>query len=86
MVEGNQADCTMEAVENVVRLADFRRRKAQQAQAQRATAGAEPGAQYFCLRCEAEEFRLYASGTIHCAKCGALIRNINIAAKEPAAS
>jgi DNA-directed RNA polymerase subunit RPC12/RpoP len=67
----------MEAVENVVRLAEFRRRKAQ-AQAQRATASTEPGAQYFCLRCEAEEFRLYASGTIHCAKCGALIRNIHV--------
>lgn len=71
----------MESVENVVRLAEFRRRKAQ---AQRAAAGTEPGAQYFCLRCEAEEFRLYASGTVHCAKCGALIRNINVAAKEPA--
>ena len=65
----------MEAVENIVRLADFRRRKAM---AQRAGAGAEPGAQYFCLRCEAEEFRLFASGIVHCAKCGALIRNINV--------
>ena len=66
----------MEAVENVVRLAEFRRRKQQ---AQRAvTTTAEPGSQYFCLRCEAEEFRLFATGTIHCAKCGALIRNINV--------
>ena len=75
----------MEAVENIVRLAEFRRRKAQ-AQAQRATAGAEPGAQYFCLRCEADEFRLFAGGTIHCAKCNALIRNINVSQREPAAS
>ena len=75
----------MEAVENIVRLAEFRRRKAQ-AQAQRAAAGTEPGAQYFCLRCEAEEFRLYATGTIHCAKCGALIRNIGVAPSETAAS
>ena len=65
----------MEAVENIVRLADFRRRKAL---AQRAAASAEPGSQYFCLRCEAEEFRLYASGTVHCAKCGALIRNVKV--------
>jgi DNA-directed RNA polymerase subunit RPC12/RpoP len=65
----------MEAVQNVVRLAEFRRRKQL---AQRATTTAEPGAQYFCLRCEAEEFRLYATGTIHCAKCGALIRNIHV--------
>jgi ribosomal protein L37AE/L43A len=60
-------------MENVVRLSEFRRRKRL---AQRATTTAEPGSQYFCLRCEAEEFRLYATGTIHCAKCGALIRNI----------
>jgi len=65
----------MDAVENVVRLAEFRRRKAL---AQRAGASAEPGAQYFCLRCEAEEFRLFATGTVHCAKCGALIRNIHV--------
>ena len=65
----------MDAVENVVRLAEFRRRKAM---AQRAAASAESGAQYFCLRCEHEEFRLYASGTIHCARCGALIRNIKV--------
>lgn len=78
----NQTDSKMEAMENVVRLADFRRRKAQ---AQRATAGTEPGAQYFCLRCEAEEFRLFATGAIHCAKCGALIRNINIKSSPQAA-
>jgi DNA-directed RNA polymerase subunit RPC12/RpoP len=59
---------------NVLRLAEFRRRRP----AQRAVARAEPGSQYFCLRCEAEEFRLYASGMIHCARCGALIRNINV--------
>ena len=73
----------MEAVENIVRLADFRRRKAM---AQRAGASTEPGAQYFCLRCEAEEFRLFASGIVHCAKCGALIRNINVAPKDSGAS
>jgi DNA-directed RNA polymerase subunit RPC12/RpoP len=73
----------MEAVENVVRLAEFRRRKEQ---AQRATTTAEPGSQYFCLRCEAEEFRLYASGTIHCAKCGALIRNILVSVTSQTAS
>ena len=62
-------------MENVVRLSEFRRRKRP---AQRATTTAEPGSRYFCLRCEAEEFRLYATGTIHCAKCGALIRNIHV--------
>lgn len=60
---------------NVVRLADVRRRRQM---AQRAAASAEPASQYFCLRCEAEEFRLYSSGMIHCARCGALIRNIRV--------
>ena len=73
----------MEAVENVIRLADARRRKQL---AQRAAQSSDPAAQYFCLRCEHEEFRLYSSGTIHCAKCGALIRNILVNPKEPVAS
>ena len=73
----------MAAVENVVRLAEFRRRKAL---ARRAGASAEHGAQYFCLRCEAEEFHLFATGTIHCAKCGALIRNIAATHKDSGAS
>ena len=63
----------MDAVANVVRLSEFRRRKAQP---QRASA--QSGAQYFCIRCEADEFRLYAVGSIHCARCGALIRNITV--------
>jgi len=73
----------MDAMANVVRLAEFRRRKRL---AQRAAASPESGAQYFCLRCEADEFRLYAGGTINCARCGALIRNINVAPREPVAS
>jgi ribosomal protein L37AE/L43A len=73
----------MEAMENVVRLADARRRKQL---AQRAAQSSDPAAQYFCLRCENEEFRLYSSGMVHCAKCGALIRNILVNPKEPAAS
>lgn len=70
-------------MENVVRLAEFRRRKTL---AQRAGARAAPGAQYFCLRCEAEDFRIYASGTVHCAKCGALIRNLTVAPKDSGTS
>lgn len=33
---------------------------------------------YFCLRCDAERFQLYATGVIHCAQCGALMRNISV--------
>jgi hypothetical protein len=33
---------------------------------------------YFCLRCDAERFQLYATGVIHCGQCGALMRNISV--------
>jgi hypothetical protein len=78
-----ESDTYMESSGNVVRLADHpRRRKA----SQRALAAPDPGSQYFCLRCETDQFRLYASGVIHCARCGALMRNINVSGREPPVS
>jgi ribosomal protein L37AE/L43A len=59
-------------MENVVRLADYRRRRAGRG------ARRDSGAQYYCLRCDGDEFRLYASGMVHCAHCGALMRNLLI--------
>ena len=48
-----------------------------------APAAAPAGApHYFCLRCDAERFQLYATGTIHCAQCGALMRNISVTEGE----
>lgn len=63
-------------MENIVRLAEYRsrRRKA----ARRATP--DIGAQYFCTRCDSDEFKLSAAGMIHCAHCGALMRNLSVAA------
>jgi len=63
-------------MENVVRLADYRRRRQK---ARRAAAAADSEPQYFCLRCDAYEFRIYASGKVHCAHCGALIANLALA-------
>ncbi len=61
------------AQDNVVRLAEYRKRR-------RPVAARRPqpswGAQYYCLRCDGDEFRLYASGSVHCAHCGALMRNL----------
>ena len=66
---------TMEiAQDNVLRLADYRRRRRQATS--RRTPPASCSAQYYCLRCDADEFRLYASGSVHCAHCGALMRNL----------
>jgi ribosomal protein L37AE/L43A len=60
-------------MENIVRLADYRKRRKP---AQRAVAPGESGAQYFCTRCDSDEFKLSAAGMVHCAHCGALMRNL----------
>jgi ribosomal protein L37AE/L43A len=57
-------------MENIVRLADYRSRRKPRRPA------AAPGAEYFCTRCDSGEFRLSAAGMVHCAHCGALMRNL----------
>lgn len=34
------------------------------------------GPQYYCLRCDADQFKVYASGLVHCGSCGSLMRNL----------
>ena len=73
------------AGENVVRLADYRAKRRPRAARAAATAGWGP--QYYCLRCDGDEFKLYASGSVHCTHCGSLMRNLFIGAsksEEPA--
>jgi ribosomal protein L37AE/L43A len=62
-------------MENIVRLAEYRQRKKA---ARPATPAPSPdcGSQYFCTRCDADEFKLSALGMVHCAHCGALMRNL----------
>jgi hypothetical protein len=71
--------------ENVVRLADYRmKRRAREA---RAATVQGWGPQYYCLRCDGDEFKLYASGGVHCSHCGSLMRNLFIngtKSEEPA--
>ena len=68
----------MAQMENVVRLADYRRRRAGRG----APRAQDSGAQYYCLRCDGDEFRLYATGVVHCAHCGALMRNLLVASTK----
>jgi hypothetical protein len=71
-------------MENIVRLAEYRKRR----QAQRAAApagSADTGSQYFCTRCDGGEFRLTALGMVHCAHCGALMRNLLVSPSSSAA-
>ena len=34
------------------------------------------GNQWFCTRCDSETFRVFSTGNIHCANCGARMRNL----------
>ena len=63
-------------MENIVRLAEYRKRKAARRPASVPASDQAAGAQYFCTRCDADEFRLSALGMVHCAHCGALMRNL----------
>jgi ribosomal protein L37AE/L43A len=61
-------------MENIVRLAEYRKRRKRAPQASESLPPA--GALYFCTRCDSGEFRLSAQGMVHCAHCGALMRNL----------
>jgi DNA-directed RNA polymerase subunit RPC12/RpoP len=66
-------------MENIVRLAEYRKRRlaAKRGRAPSVPESAnEPGAQYFCTRCDSGEFKLSALGMVHCAHCGSLMRNL----------
>ncbi len=64
----------------IVDLSDFRAtRTAEPREAPAPQAGIKPGPHYFCTRCETDRFRLFSSGSVHCAQCGALMRNITVA-------
>lgn len=67
-------------MENIVLLDEYRK---QRKPARRAAPSSgidhskDPtGAQYFCTRCDSDEFRLSALGMVHCAHCSALMRNL----------
>ena len=59
-------------MENIVHLDQYRKAR----QSARTAARAPDAPRFFCLSCDSDHFKLYASGTVHCASCGALIRNL----------
>lgn len=63
------------STDNVVRLAEYRKRRNA---APQKSAAQDWGPQYYCLRCDGDEFKLYASGVVHCAHCGSMMRNLLI--------
>ena len=67
---------------NVVRLADYRKRRRRPAPAKHVMTGRDGAPQYYCLRCDADEFKLYASGSVHCSHCGSLMRNLFVSSQQ----
>ena len=62
---------------NVVQLDQYR--KARQPVRTQVSVSSVPDAEhYFCMRCDGDRFMAYCSGAIHCAHCGALMRNIAV--------
>ena len=71
--------------QNVIRLAEYRSKRRRRAT--RVAVLQDWGPQYYCLRCDGDEFKLYASGIVHCAHCGSLMRNLLVSgskSEEPA--
>ena len=64
----------------IVQLDSYRKKTRRTPTAATRLAAAAP--HYFCLRCDTERFQLYATGVIHCAQCGALMRNISVVEGE----
>jgi len=64
----------------IVQLDKYRKARRPQRPAPASQLSGSP--HYFCLRCDAERFQLYATGVIHCAQCGALMRNISVTEGE----
>jgi ribosomal protein L37AE/L43A len=60
---------------NVVRLDEYRKSRLP---ARPQAASAPDAEHYFCMRCDSDQFRLYASGEVHCSKCGSLMQNLSI--------
>ena len=67
------------AMAQILRLAEFRKQK----KTRHGEASAPDLAPaYYCMRCDADWFKLYPSGLVQCAGCGAVMRNILIAKSD----
>jgi hypothetical protein len=69
----------------IVSLSEYRKAGSPRRERGAATAPLHAKAQsaphYFCLRCDTDQFKLFPAGTVHCAHCGALMRNITVSDK-----
>ena len=72
----------------IVKLAEYRRKHVGASRpaspSLRPTALQPSTPHYFCLRCDTDHFKLFPAGTVHCAQCGALMRNLRVGDVEKA--
>jgi hypothetical protein len=66
----------------IVSLSEYRKAGTPRRGVASATTPAQAAPHYFCLRCDTDQFRLFPAGTVHCAHCGALMRNITVSDKQ----
>jgi hypothetical protein len=59
---------------NIVRLDEYRKQR----KGGSSVSQAPDAPRYFCLSCDTDHFKLYAAGSVHCATCGSLIRNVQV--------
>lgn len=67
-------------MEKIVHLSEYRKSR-RTAGSDSATPDSAP--HYYCQRCDTDQFKLFASGEVHCAHCGALMRNILVHSEPP---
>lgn len=65
----------------IVSLSEYRKTGTPRRAVTSATKPLQGAPHYFCLRCDTDQFKLFPGGTVHCAHCGALMRNITVADK-----
>jgi hypothetical protein len=65
----------------IVSLSEYRKSGTPRRGVTSTTTPAQSAPHYFCLRCDTDQFRLFPAGTVHCAHCGALMRNITVSDK-----
>jgi ribosomal protein L37E len=69
---------------HIVNLADYRkpaRTRPPVAGADAAAPGHRAEPHYYCLRCDTDSFKLLSNGVVHCAHCGARMRNLGVSEK-----
>ncbi len=67
---------------HIVKLSEYRKPAPGTARGRGNASAGALAPHYFCLRCDTDQFRLFPAGAVHCAQCGALMRNLGVSDSE----